>query len=119
MEWEEFDGYTGSWAIERSDELADMRQENVLFAVAVAQDGTLFAKSIQEGRSPFASKVYGLDAVPDSKIWKKCHREISHPIDVREKGAYSSSGNGGKIIVKVVIGGRHCSCALSEDGDPS
>ena len=41
----------------KSDELADMRQENVLFGVAVAQDGTLFAKSIQEGRSRFASKV--------------------------------------------------------------
>jgi len=32
----------------KSDELADMRQENVLSAVAVAQDGTLFAKSIQD-----------------------------------------------------------------------
>jgi hypothetical protein len=38
---------------------------------------------------------------------------------VREKSAYSSSGNTGKIIVEVVIGGRHCSCALSKDGDLS
>ena len=60
-----------------------------------------------------------MDAVPDSKIWKKCHHEIRHLLDVREKSAYSSSGNGGKIVVKVVIGGRHCSCALSEDGDLS
>jgi hypothetical protein len=41
----------------KSDELADMRQENVLFGVAVAQDDTLFAKSIQEGRSRFALKL--------------------------------------------------------------
>jgi hypothetical protein len=35
----------------RSDELADMRQENVLFGdgESVAQDGVFFAKSIQEG----------------------------------------------------------------------
>jgi hypothetical protein len=36
---------------------------------------------------------------------------------VRERGAYSSSGNSGKIIVEVVIGGRDRSCALSKDGD--
>jgi hypothetical protein len=40
-----------------SDELAEMRQENVLFGVAVAQDGTLFAKSIKEGKPRFASKL--------------------------------------------------------------
>ena len=51
-----------------SDELADMRQENVSFGVAVAQDGTLVAKSIQEGRLRFASKQLRVDAVPDSKI---------------------------------------------------
>ena len=60
-----------------------------------------------------------MDAVPDSKIWKKRHHEISHLVDEREKSAYSSSGNSGEIVVKVVIGGRHCSCALSEDGDLS
>ena len=42
-----------------------------------------------------------------------------HLVDVREKSAYSGSGNTGKIIVEVVIGGRHCSCALSKDGDLS
>ena len=36
---------------------------------------------------------------------------------MREKGAYSSLGNSGKIVVKVVIGGRHCSCAPPKDGD--
>ena len=36
---------------------------------------------------------------------------------MREKNAYSSSGNSGKVIIKVMIGGRHCPCALSEDGD--
>ena len=41
----------------KSDELAAMRQENVLSGVAVTHDGTLFAKSIQEARSRFASKV--------------------------------------------------------------
>jgi hypothetical protein len=42
-----------------SDELAEMRQENVLFGVAVApaQDDTLFTKSIQEGKPRFASKL--------------------------------------------------------------
>jgi len=44
-------------AVGKSDELADMRQENVLFGVAVAQDGTLFAKSIQDGRPRFALKL--------------------------------------------------------------
>jgi hypothetical protein len=34
-----------------SDSLADMRQVNVLFIDAVAQDWMLFAKSIQEGIS--------------------------------------------------------------------
>lgn len=34
-----------------SDELADLRHENVLFADAVAQAFMLFAKSIQEGVS--------------------------------------------------------------------
>jgi hypothetical protein len=33
----------------RSDESAAMRQENVWFGEAVAQDWVLFAKSIQEG----------------------------------------------------------------------
>jgi len=36
-------------AVRTSGWLADMRQENVLFIDAVAQDGRLFAKSIQEG----------------------------------------------------------------------
>jgi len=38
-------------AARRSDELADLRHENVLFADAVAQDCMLFAKCIQEGVS--------------------------------------------------------------------
>jgi hypothetical protein len=33
----------------RSDELAEMRQENVWFGGAVAQDCVLFAKSVHEG----------------------------------------------------------------------
>jgi hypothetical protein len=60
-----------------------------------------------------------VDAVPDSKIWNMCHHEIRHLVDVREKNAYSSSGNTGKIVVKVVVGGRNCSCALSKEGDLS
>jgi len=51
-----------------SDSLADMRQVNVLFIDAVAQDWMLFAKSIQEGISRYASKIGRVDAVPDSKI---------------------------------------------------
>ena len=38
---------------------------------------------------------------------------------MREKSAYSSSGNSGKIIVEVVIGGRNRSFALSKNGDLS
>jgi hypothetical protein len=33
----------------RSDESAEMRQENVWFGEAVAQDCALFTKSVQEG----------------------------------------------------------------------
>src|SRR5712691_5951919 len=40
-------------------------------------------------------------------------------VDVLEKNAYSSPGNSGKIVVKVVVGDRHRSCALSKDGDLS
>ena len=36
-----------------------------------------------------------------------------------KKSAYSSSGNSGKVIVKVVIGGGDRSCALSKNGDLS
>ena len=86
----------------KSDELADMRQENVLFGVAVAQDGTLFTKSIQEGRPRLASKLEVPEAVPDSKIYEMCY-EMGHVVDVREKSAYSSSGNSGKIVVEVVV----------------
>jgi hypothetical protein len=53
-----------------SASLADMRQESVSFGNAVEQGGTLFAKSIQDGRSRFASKLELLDAVPDSKIYE-------------------------------------------------
>ena len=48
-----------------------------------------------------------------------CHPEIRHLVDVREKNAYSSSGNSGKVVVKIVVGDRRCSCALSKDGDLS
>ena len=58
----------GIMAARISDELADMRQANVSSGDAVAQDGTLVAKSIQEGRLRFASKLLRMDAVPDSKI---------------------------------------------------
>ena len=96
-----------------------MRQEIELFGVAVAHDGTLFVKSIQDARSRFASKVKSVDAVPDSKIWKMHHHEIWGHDDVRENSAYSSSGKSGKIIVEVVIGGRNRSFALSKNGDLS
>jgi hypothetical protein len=58
-------------AARMSASLADIRQESVSFGDAVEQDGTLFAKSIQEERSRFASKLELLDAVPDSKIYEK------------------------------------------------
>jgi len=48
-----------------------------------------------------------------------CHPEIRHLVDVREKNAYSSSGNSRKVVVKIVVGDRHSSCALSKDGDLS
>ena len=102
-----------------SASLADMTQESVSFGDAVEQDGTLFAKSIQEGRSRFASKVEILDAVPDSRIYEIRHDEMGHFVDVRETSTYSSSGNSGKIVVEVVIRHRPCSCTLSEDGDLS
>ena len=104
-------------ATENSDALTDLRQEIELSGVAVAQDGTLFVKSIQDARSRFASKLKNEDAVPDWKIWKMRHHEIWNHADVREKSAYSSSGKSGKIVVEVVIGGRHCSFALSKNGD--
>jgi len=87
----------------KSDELADMRQENVLLGVAVAQDGTLFTKSIQEARPRLASKLGLPKAVPDSKIYEMCNDEMGHLVDMREKSAYSSSGNSGKILVEVMI----------------
>jgi len=102
-----------------SASLADIRQESVLFGDAVEQDGTLFAKSIQEGRSRFASKLGLLEAVPDSKIYETRHDEIGHLVDVRETTTYSSSGNSGKIVVEVVIRHSLCSCTLPEDGDLS
>jgi len=102
-----------------SASLADMRQESVSFGNAVEQDGTLFAKSIHDGRSRFASKLKLLDAVPDSKIYEMCHDEMGHLVDVRETSTYSSSGNSGKIVVEVVIRHGLCSCALPEDGDLS
>jgi hypothetical protein len=37
----------------------------------------------------------------------------------KRASTYGSSGNSGEILVEVVIGGRHCSCALSEDSDLS
>ena len=102
-----------------SDELAAIRQENVSFGGAVAQDGTLFAKSIQEGRLRFASKLLRVDAVPDSKICEMCRYEIGNLVDMQEARAYSGSGNNGKIVVEVVNGYGSCSCALSEDGNLS
>ncbi len=55
----------------RSDELADMRQENVLFGdnVGAVQDFVLFAKSIQEGVPRCALKVGRVDPNPDWKIY--------------------------------------------------
>ena len=55
-------------AATRSEELADMRQENESFADVVAQDGMAWTKSIQEGVSREASKLKTADAVPDSRI---------------------------------------------------
>jgi hypothetical protein len=88
----------------------------VSFEVAVAQAGTLFAKSIQEGRLRSASKLLRVDAVPDSRI---CHYEIKPPLDVREMRAYSGSGNSGKIVIEVVKGDGRCSCAFTEGRDLS
>ena len=102
-----------------SDELAVIRQENVLFGVAVAQDGTLFAKSIQEGRLRFASKLLRVDAVPDSKICEMDRYDIRNLVDISETRTYSGSGNSGKIVVEVVKGDGSCPCALSEDGNLS
>ena len=102
-----------------SDELADMRQANVSSGDAVAQDGTLVAKSIQEGRLRFASKLLRMDAVPDSKICKMYYYETSCLSDAHEMRAYSSSSKSGKIDIEVVKGRRHRPCALSEDGDLS
>jgi hypothetical protein len=99
-----------------SDSLAERRQANVSFGDAVEQDGTLFAKTIQEGRSRYASKLLRVDAVPDWKICEICCYENRHLLDIHKK-AYSCSGNCGKIIVEVVIGCGHCSCALPKDGN--
>ena len=65
-----------------SDSLADMRQENVLFIDAVAQDGMLFVKSIQEGALRLASKLERVNAVPDWRICKMGHYEMRHLVDV-------------------------------------
>ena len=109
----------GSMAATISDELADMRQGNVSSGDAVAQDGTLIAKSIQEGRLRIASKLLKVDAVPDSKICKMCYYETGCLVDEHEMRAYNSSSNSGKIGIEVVKGRRHRPCALSEDGDLS
>ena len=55
----------------RSDELADMRQENVLSDdnVWAVQGLVLFAKSIQEGVPRFASKMGSVDPNPDWNIY--------------------------------------------------
>ena len=55
----------------RSDELADMRQENVLSgdSVGAMQAFVLFAKSIQEGIARSALKTEGVDPNPDWKIY--------------------------------------------------
>jgi len=100
-----------------SDSLADIRQANVLSGDAVVQDGTLAAKSIQEGRFRLASKLLRRDAVPDSKICEMRHYETRYLIDAQETRAYSSSSNSGKIVVEVVKGRRYRPCALSEDSD--
>ena len=55
----------------RSDELADMRQENVLSGdnVGAVQDFVLFAKSTQEGIARYALKMGSVDPNPDWKIY--------------------------------------------------
>jgi hypothetical protein len=55
----------------RPDELADMRQENVLSSdnVWAVQGLVLFAKSIQEGVPRFASKMGSVDPNPDWNIY--------------------------------------------------
>jgi hypothetical protein len=65
-----------------SDSLADIRQENVLFIDAVAQDGMLFAKSIQEGALRWASKLERANAVPDWRICKMGYHEMRRLVDV-------------------------------------
>ena len=63
-----------------SDLLADMRQANVSFDVAVAQDDTFFAKSVHERVEWQALKMGIVDAVPDSNICEMCHHEIKNLI---------------------------------------
>jgi hypothetical protein len=60
-------------AARRSEELADIRQENVSFADVVAQDGMAWTNSIQEGVPREALKLETEDAVPDSKICDMRH----------------------------------------------
>ena len=54
----------------RSDELADMRQENVLSgdSVGAVQAFVSFANSIQEGIARYALKMGSVDPNPDWKI---------------------------------------------------
>lgn len=55
----------------RSDELADMRQENVLSgdSVGAVQAFVSFANSIQEGIARYALKMGSVDPNPDWKIY--------------------------------------------------
>jgi hypothetical protein len=54
----------------RSDESAAMRQGNVWFGKAVAQDRVFLAKSIQEGVPRWPSKMGRAELVPDWKIYE-------------------------------------------------
>jgi hypothetical protein len=62
----------------RSDESAEMRQGNVLFGEAVAQDRVLLAKRIQEGVARKPSKTGRVEPVPDWKIYDLFHHEMRH-----------------------------------------
>lgn len=63
-----------------SNLLADMRQANVSFDVAVAQEDTFFAKSVHSRVEWQALKMGIVDAVPDSNICEMCHHEIKNLI---------------------------------------
>ena len=45
--------------------------------------------------------------------------KVRHLIYVRGTITYSSSGDRRKIVIEIVIGGRHCSRTLSKDSDLS